>query len=57
MKQSQYHATARRLRKLADRLEACSAPATARDKASLTRLVHVIQRTARELYERHTRSA
>lgn len=51
-----YRAAARRLRAMADRLDACAAPETPRERASLTRAVHVLVDFSRTLSARHRRS-
>lgn len=51
-----YRAAARRLRLIADRLDACSAPETPRERASLTLTVHGLLHFSRLLCARHRRS-
>lgn len=50
-----YRAAARKLRRIADDLEARCTPQTPREQASLTRTIHVLLQMARHLRDRHQR--
>jgi len=53
LKPSTYQAAARRLRKIADNLDARCAPKTPRQKAALTSTVYGLSRYARQLADKH----
>lgn len=52
-----YRAAARRLRRLADRVEQTAHATTPQERRARTLAVHALARAARELYEKHSRSA
>jgi hypothetical protein len=56
MKPATYHAAARKLRTIADQLDARSAPRTPRQKAALTSAVYGLSRYAKTLADRHRRT-
>lgn len=51
-----YQAAARRVRRMADALEARSAPQTPREQAALTSAIHTLSHYAQDLSRRHRRS-
>lgn len=57
MKPISYIAAARRLRALADRIEATAHAQTPHERKAQTRVVHVAAQFARHLCERHHRHA
>lgn len=55
MKPASYEAAARRLRRLADRVEATAHATTPQERRARTLAVHALARAARELSERNRR--
>lgn len=53
MQPSSYRAAARRLRQMADALEARAEPTTPREKAALTSTLHTLEMYVRRLVARH----
>lgn len=53
MKPRNYRAAAKFLRLIADRLDKYADPKSPREKASLTRIIHILSRYGRALSDRH----
>lgn len=50
-----YRAAARKLRRIADKLDDYCAPTTPAEQGRLTRIIHVLLHTGRHLRDRHQR--